>query len=178
MVPLKQAIEAKHKLAERMPFNVRMFRGQLNKMEYGLYLQQQLSVFAAIESRALPHPDLSRVEKVRQDLEEISKDFSWEVLPSTLEYVEHIHSLSLDDLMPHVYLNYLAIMYGGQMMKKVVPSSGRMYEFDNMQEALMSIRNIQKDEWASEANKGLDYNIKVFEELELVTQNSEVYGMA
>jgi heme oxygenase len=178
MIPLKEAIEAKHKLAERMPFNVRMFRGQLKKLEYGLYLQQQLSVFEAIESIALPHPDLSRVGKVKQDMAEISTVYNWEILPSTLEYVEYILSLSIEDLMPHVYLNYLAIMYGGQMMKKVVPSSGNMYEFDNMQEALLSIRSIQKDEWAVEANKGLDYNIKVFEELELVTQNSKEYGMA
>lgn len=178
MIPLKEAIEVKHKLAERMPFNVRMFKGQLSKMEYGLYLRQQLSVFEAIESRTLPHPDLSRVEKVKQDLEEIRKDYAWKVLPSTQQYVDYIQALALGDVLPHIYLNYLAIMYGGQMMKKVVPSSGRMYEFVNMQEAILSIRNIQKDEWAAEANKGLDFNIQVFEELELVTLKMKEYGMA
>ena len=50
MLPLKEATSIKHKQAERMPFNARMFRGQLSKNEYLLYLTQQLQIFQAIES--------------------------------------------------------------------------------------------------------------------------------
>ena len=70
--------------------------------------------------------------------------------------------------MAHVYLNYLAIMFGGQMMKTKVPSTGRMYDFENMMEAAGSIRAIQKDEWADEVNKGFDFMIEIFKELENV----------
>jgi len=34
-----------------------------------------------------------------------------------------------------------------------------------MREAAGSIRAIQKDEWADEANKALDYNIDILDEL-------------
>jgi hypothetical protein len=57
-------------------------------------------------------------------------------------------------------------MYGGQMMKKSVPSYGRMYDFENMHEAAQSIRTVQKDEWAYEVNKGFDIIIMIFDELE------------
>ena len=60
----------------------------------------------------------------------------------------------------------MAIMFGGQMMKKSVPSSGKMDEFDNMPDAAKSIRNVQKDEWADEVNKGFDFIIMIFDELE------------
>ena len=57
-------------------------------------------------------------------------------------------------------------MFGGQMMKSKVPGSGRMYDFDNMMEAAGSIRSVQKDEWADEVNKGFDFMIEIFDELE------------
>lgn len=168
MLPLKEATAAKHKIAEQMPFNQRMFRGEMNKHDYLLYLQQQLAVFSGMEEAGLPHPALNRFDKVRQDIEEIEKTGvqAEGVLPVTKEYVEYLKGLSDEDRLPHVYLNYLAVMFGGQMMKKVVPSSGKMYEFDDMPGAMQAVRRVQKDEWADEVNRGFDYSIKMFAELE------------
>jgi hypothetical protein len=41
-----------------------------------------------------------------------------------------------------------------------------MYVFGNAQEMIQSIRSVQKDEWAEEVNKGFDFNISIFDELE------------
>jgi hypothetical protein len=41
-----------------------------------------------------------------------------------------------------------------------------MYDFDNMMESMQSVRNIQKDEWADEVNRGFDFMIDIFKELE------------
>ena len=57
-------------------------------------------------------------------------------------------------------------MYGGQMMKSKVPGSGKMYDFDNVQESIAMIRGIQKDEWADEVNKGFNHIIKILDELQ------------
>ena len=134
MLPLKEATSEKHKLAERMPFNTRMFKGELTKQEYALYLNQQLEVFKAIESIGLPHPGLTRVENVQADIDELaSQGFSnGHILASTSAYADYLRSLSAEGVLPHVYLNYMAIMFGWQMMKKSVPSTGRMYDFDYM----------------------------------------------
>ncbi len=172
MLPLKEATAIRHKEAERMPFNVRMFSGLLPKNEYLLYLNQQLHIFQTLERKGLPHPGLKRTESVKADIAELNAEgyHSDLILESTRAYADYLDSLSYEEVLPHIYLNYMAIMFGGQMMKKVVPSTGRMYEFDNMQEAIQSIRQVQKDEWADEVNKGFDFNISIFEELE--TENT------
>lgn len=168
MLPLKEATSAKHKLAEKMPFNVRMFQGLLTKVQYSLYLNQQLQIFEAIESIGLPHNNLRRTERVKSDIDELKSQghFSGLILDSTKSYADYLLSLTYEEILPHVYLNYMALIFGGQMIKKSVPSSGKMYEFDEMQEVIQAIRKIQNDNWADEVNKGFDFNILIFEELE------------
>jgi heme oxygenase len=178
MLPLKEATSIKHKQAERMPFNTRMFNGVLSKNEYLLYLHQLLQIFKTIEKTGLPHNSLKRVESIQADIDELKSQGydSHEVLSSTKEYADYLSSLSYEKLLPHVYLNYMAIMFGGQIMKKVVPSTGRMYVFNDMQETVQSIRNVQRDEWAGEVNKGFDFNISIFEELEAECHNQQLFS--
>ncbi len=168
MLPLKEATSVKHKQAERMPFNMRMFKGLLSKTEYLLYLNQQLQIFQAIERIGLPHNDLRRAEHVQADIDELKSQgyHSDALVKSTNAYVDYLGSLSYEQVLPHTYLNYMGIMFGGQMIKKAVPSTGRMYVFENVQEMIQSIRNVQKDEWAEEVNKGFDFNILILDELE------------
>jgi heme oxygenase len=179
MLPLKEAIAEKHSLAEKMPFNQRMFKGELSNEEYVLYLAQQFAIFNKIERFSLPHPALNRSIAVLNDIKELlkaSEDESIEITPiqSTLNYTNYLNTLTQEQLLPHVYLNYLAIMFGGQMMKKNVPGSGKMYEFDgDMREIAGSIRAIQKDEWADEANKALDFNIEIFKELQTISDGQQ-----
>ena len=178
MLPLKEAIAEKHSLAEKMPFNQRMFKGELSNEEYVLYLAQQFAIFNKIERFSLPHPALNRSVAVLSDIKELlkaSEDESVEINPleSTLNYTNYLNTLSQEQLLPHVYLNYLALMFGGQMMKAKTPGSGKMYEFEgDMREIAGSIRAIQKDEWADEANKALDYNIAIFDELQRVSESA------
>ena len=171
---LKEATAEKHKIAERKLFNIKMFKGELTKAEYLLYLLQQYQVFSAIEAIGVPHLSLARAEKVKEDMQEIISENINEnrVLPSTIKYVEYLSKFDKNTILPHVYLNYLAVMFGGQMMKSKVPSKGKMYDFENMQEAMMSIRQVQKDEWAEEVNIGYDFAIAMFDDLELaITTN-------
>jgi heme oxygenase len=175
MLPLKDAISEKHSLAEKMTFNQRMFNGELSKEEYILYLSQQLAIFDATEMHELPHPALDRAGKVFEDIKELMGEGQIQIRPlvATNEYRKYLNTLTKEEQLPHVYLNYLALMFGGQMMKSKVPGSGRMYEFDgDVREIVGSIRAIQKDEWADEANKALDYNINILDELQRVSESA------
>ena len=178
MLPLKEAIAEKHSLAEKMTFNQRMFRGELSKEEYILYLCQQLAIFQAIERFDLPHNGFVRCPKVFEDIRELmeledGQGIEIKPLESTKKYQKYLHSLTQEELLPHVYLNYLAIMFGGQMMKAKTPGSGKMYEFDgDMREIAGTIRAVQKDEWADEANLALDYNINILDELQRVSESA------
>jgi heme oxygenase len=175
MLPLKDAIAEKHSLAEKMTFNQRMFNGELSDEEYTLYLCQQLAIFDAIEIHELPHPALDRAGKVFQDIKELIGHGEIQITPlvATNEYRKYLNTLTKEEQLPHVYLNYLALMFGGQMMKAKTPGSGRMYEFEgDIKEIAGSIRAIQKDEWADEANKALDYNINILDELQRVSESA------
>jgi heme oxygenase len=180
MLPLKEAIAEKHSLAEKMPFNQRMFRGELSNEEYILYLSQQLAIFDAIEKDELPHLSLNRSNRIFEDIKELmdlKENESLDIRPleSANEYRKYLNSLSKEEKLPHVYLNYLALMFGGQMIKSKVPGSGKMYEFaGDIQEIAGSIRAIQKDEWAEEANKALDFNIAILDELQKESDGQQI----
>ena len=179
MIPLKEATSEKHRLAEQQPFNQRMFRGALSEADYLLYLEQQAAIFITMEKEPLPHPDLNRSEKVMADLAELqTKGHALKgVLSATQNYTQYLETCSEEHRLAHVYLNYLAVMFGGQMMKNVVPSSGKMYEFENMPEALQAIRQVQKNEWAEEVNRGFDFHIAMFQELETATQTQDASSL-
>ena len=171
MLPLKEAIQQKHSQAEKMPFNQKMAKGELTNQEYLMYLYQLLPIFQAIEALPLPHPSLARSEAVFADINELmdiqgAYEGPLVILPATKQYTTYLNTLTMPQLFPHVYLNYLAIMFGGQIMKERVPGSGKMYDFENMREAMGAVRQIQKDEWADEANKALDFNIAILAQLE------------
>jgi heme oxygenase len=167
---LREETAEKHRIAEQKEFNQRMFRGELTKEEYVNYLTQQSLIFNQIEfGNNLPSDSLRRSEKITEDLKELKKQENYIVLPSTIEYVNYISDLTEEQLLPHIYLNYLALAYGGQMMKSKVPGSGRMYDFDNMMECVGSIRAVQKDEWSEEVNKGFDFLIEIFDGLQNTT---------
>jgi heme oxygenase len=164
---LKELTSEKHKQAERMPFNVRMFKGELSKEEYLDYLIAQASIFQIFEQMGVPHPSLLRLQRIFEDIEELGvSSIGGTDIKSIREYGLYLQKLTYEEMLPHMYLHYLALMYGGQMMKSKVPGSGRMYDFDDMQGAAGSIRSLQKDEWADEVNKGFDFMINIFDELE------------
>ena len=162
---LKEATAELHSKAEKMMFNQRMFRSELSTEEYLNYLIQQSYIFQEIENRDLPHPNLKRLSSINDDINELG-GYTFKISKPTTDYVVYLGDLNQTQLNAHIYLNYLALAYGGQMIKSKVPGSGRMYDFDNMQECVGSIRAIQNDEMADEVNKGFQYIINILDELQ------------
>jgi heme oxygenase len=163
---LKEATAELHSKAEKMMFNQRMFSGELSNEEYLNYLIQQSYIFQEIENRNLPHPNLQRLSSINEDINELG-GYKFKISKPTSEYVIYLGDLNQNSLNAHIYLNYLAIMFGGQMMKSKVPGSGKMYEFEgDMRELIGSVRAIQKDEMADEVNKGFQYIINILDELQ------------
>jgi heme oxygenase len=165
---LKEQTATKHKIAERKPFNIRMFQGQLTPQEYLVYLEQQQSIFRELEQHPLPHPSLNRMPGIAEDITElVEKGCTLQGgLPATLAYTNYLAGLSAEAQLPHVYLHYLALAYGGQMMRSKVPSQGRMYDFAEFDACVAAIRRLQQDSWVDEVNKGFDFVIDLFDALE------------
>jgi heme oxygenase len=167
---LRELTSELHSKAEKMEFNQRMLRGELTKKEYLHYLIQQACIFQCIEEHKAADisPDLARLTKVFDDIMELQKEIplSFPQIKAANEYGSYLESLKTKQLYPHIYLNYMALMFGGQIMKSKVPGKGRMYDFDNVPELVAMIRGIQKDEWADEVNKGFQYIINILDELQ------------
>jgi heme oxygenase len=172
---LKEATSEKHRKAERMPFNVLMINGKLTAPQYEWYLQSQYKIFEAIEDNfELPHPALARKEAVKSEIDSVGMDAfnggvpqsTMQVVQAALDYAEYIKGLEQEEVNAHIYLHYLALMFGGQMIKSKVPGNGAMYEFgEDMMAAAGAIREIQSDDWADEVNLGFDKMIQIFKEL-------------
>jgi heme oxygenase len=149
-----------------MEFNQRMFRGELGSDEYLNYLIQQSYIFQEIENRNLPHPNLNRLSSINEDINELG-GYKFKISKPTTDYVVYLGDLNQSNLNAHIYLNYLAIMFGGQMMKSKVPGSGKMYDFEgDMRELIGSVRAIQNDGMADEVNKGFIFIINILDELQ------------
>lgn len=170
MTPLKEAIQELHTKAEQMPFNQRMFRGELSHTEYALYLCQLLNIFSALEKHPLPHPSLARTAAIEQDLYSLTPDYTPHIIESTQHYRVYLLGQTQEALLPHVYLHYLAIMFGGNIMKSRVPGTSNVYTFNDQPDALHSIRILQQDSWAPEAIVGLTYFIEILDELYDITR--------
>ena len=118
---LRELTAELHSKAEKMEFNQRMLRGELSKKEYQHYLIQQASIFQCIEEHKSADigPDMARLTKVFDDIMELSKDVpdSLPTIEATTKYGAYLEGLKTKDLYPHIYLNYMALMFGGQIMK-------------------------------------------------------------
>lgn len=166
---LREATAAKHKEAETMPFNQRMISGQMSADEYSLWLRNQYHIFNTIESTfGLPHTAMFRSELILDDLTELGIIDITPVGQATNDYCEYLRGLNYDTVYPHIYLNYMAIMMGGQLIKSKVVGSGRMYEFDGsntIRDIVAIISKNSKDEWIGEVNKGYEFVIAILKEL-------------
>ena len=68
--------------------------------------------------------------------------------------------------MAHIYVRHFGDLFGGQMMKKVVVGSGKMYDFKNRSELIKELRSRLDDSLADEANKVMLWAIELFKALE------------
>ncbi len=64
-----------------------------------------------------------------------------------------------------MYVRHFGDMYGGQMIRKRNPGSGRMYDFDNVEELKTTVREMLHDDMAEEANRCFEFAMELFEEL-------------
>lgn len=168
---LREAIKENHDKAEEHPFTKAMFGGKLSKEAYSDYLANMLYCYETLENVG-DRVDLfdgldgiKRSELIGLDLAEY-EGHTFNLRSSAVQYVKHIESLTTKhDLMAHVYVRYMGDMYGGQMLKRVVPSAGHMYEFEDRPGLIAKVRAQLTDSMADEANKSFELTLKLFDEL-------------
>jgi heme oxygenase (biliverdin-producing, ferredoxin) len=167
---LRLAIKDKHDQAEQHTFTKVLLSGKISPQAYGDFLFNQLFCYDMLEARATAAglfeglDGIERAQHISDDLEELALT-SPALFQSSVDYVEHVRSLDRKQLLAHVYVRHMADMYGGQLIKKFVPTSGRYYEFANRAELISKLREMLSDDLADEANVAFDYAIDLFDEI-------------
>ena len=173
---LKELTAERHKSAERSDFVKVLFSGRIDPFFYATFLANQHPMYQMLEVCANRHdllnglPDIYRSKAIYSDLFELTDNNSKKttILPIVKEYNEHILNLSNTNsklLFAHIYVRHMGDLFGGQMIAKKVPGSGKFYQFDNPDELKLAIRERLDDSLAEEANVCFDFAIKLFQQL-------------
>jgi heme oxygenase len=166
---LRDAIKAKHDEAESHRFVKLLLSGYMPPTVYADLLINQAVCYSKLEKLASDAGLLTEVETIARarliesDYENLGKTGT--VKQSTHDYVEYLDNIPTKDLMAHIYVRHFGDMYGGQMLKKVVPGSAAMYDFEDRAGLIAKVRERLTDDLGDEANRAFEFNIRLFDEI-------------
>ena len=176
MSKLKELTWENHQKAERTEHARKLLKG-MTPREYHRYIYNQYVQYAALESHAKNWGVLTGIEHIcraaliREDLEELERDNGIQrnvdlLCPVVNRYVGHVMGLqNYEDILAHIYVRHFGDMYGGQMIAKRNPGSGKMYEFEDVENLKATVRHRLSDDMADEANRCFEFAMELFEEL-------------
>lgn len=174
---LKEITKDLHSDAERTEFAKKLLSGSISKEDYANYLYQMMLIYNPIElgNRILGNfknlPDIERTVKISQDFYELAGfDHNYKWLPSTIDYHNYLLELIRDPerqhlIKAHLYCRHMGDLYGGQIIAKRVPGSGRFYQFKDADKLKEQIRAELTDDLGDEARVAFDWAIKIMREL-------------
>lgn len=170
---LRKETKELHDSAESHRFNATLLSGRMEPETYKELLKRQYIIFNSIENNpSCPSfiKELKMSERVMNDLDESLESVILDDI--SVMYSRYLSNVRADVLLPHVYLNYLQLLYGGQMIKKVTPIDSKMFDIENTSEIIRGIRNLQQEYlssvyelWLDEVNFSYQTWIAIYDEL-------------
>ena len=172
---LNEHTKEKHRQVEAHPFVQYLLTGEIKPEHYALFLQQMYVVYSSIEYYAevshLLHdlPGIKRSSNIFDDIDELHYDIKGTCLPATEKYRQRIVDLYYGDKKPlilaHVYVRHMGDLYGGKVIAKRVPGSGKMYQFDDRPGLIKALDAKLSLDIVDEALLGFDLAAGIFDEL-------------
>ena len=187
---LRDHTNEKHRAVENTEFVQYMLHGNITADDYAKYLQQFHAVYTAIEHYAeqagmlADLPDIKRADRIRFDIEEQGYPVlpEEELLPAVQRWCQRIRDLyntdQRDQIFAHVYVRHMGDMYGGKVIAKRVPGSGKSYEFEDRPGLIKAFDAKLSMDLLDEALRAFDLAGDLFTELqqELTNGRTKVYG--
>lgn len=184
---LKALTKEHHDNAERTEFADMLLSGNIPPRLYQQYLHAQLANYSVLESVVEVPMELEaifRSTQIEEDLVELEATYDLEEieepLRSVVEYEKHINVLAekehVDGLLAHLYVRHFGDAHGGQIIKRNIPGSGQMYEFEDRRALIQGVRELLHDGMEQEAKHCFEFAERMFHELiELYHENPEDY---
>jgi heme oxygenase len=167
---LKDLTSAKHTEAESTPFMKAVFAKTLPFDLWVDWTYQKWLFYGAIEGAAGANrllgdlPDLRRAFYLFMDYNEMNTERKkHEFRPVVIDYYNYLISIANDPtkVMAHLYTWHMGDMFGGQMIKKIVPGAHRNLEFEDSKTLITNIRAKLDDSMGDEANVAFDWAIRM-----------------
>ncbi len=173
MTILREVTNAKHREVESLPMIQTIMNGPTVD-QYVHYLFELKEIYKVIELTARSAgilqdlPGIERFHAISDDLDELKSNYHREIMPSTKKYIDHLWATAYHNphlLLAHVYVRHMGDLYGGKLMARVVPGTGRAYQFEDRPGIIKAFNDKLTMDLASEANLAFDYFIQIFDEL-------------
>ena len=172
---LKELTKEVHQQAERQDFVKVLMSGSISEELYATFLYNQHALYNLLEVCAMSHgllndfPHIRRAPRILTDFQELwKKEEMPKITDSTERYMKHVLEIKEEPkkLMAHLYVRHMGDLSGGQMIKKKVPGSGTMYDFEgDIKQTKEAIRSKTDDSMADEARLCFEYATELFKEL-------------
>jgi len=175
MSTLRELTADSHAKAENTVFMRLLMAKAIHPLEYMDYLTQLQLVYNGIEYAATKvgimkdFEGISRSDKIKADLDESNSingkrsRIRW----STVSYYNYLIALDdTDKVAAHFYVRFAGDMYGGQMLRSLVPSTGRMYDFGDVFPVLrQKMRELATPNLADEAKVAFNHTIDIVDDV-------------
>lgn len=176
MSVLREYTNQHHRWVEQKPFVQYLLGGTITKEHYIMYLQQFFRVYSNLEYYSelaqliQDLPDLKRSNNILQDLNELGNVNIGPIWSSTEKYRSRILELYYDTenrhkLMSHIYVRHMGDLYGGKIIMKKVPGSGKAYQFEDRPGLIKLIDSKLSTELVDEAILAFELSGEIFDEL-------------
>ena len=170
---LRDLVKEVHQEAENSPFAQLLMSGNISNNQYANYLYQQEAVYTALERRADELGLLNDIQSIRR-AKRITLDFvniaqeQYNLFDSIKQYCTYVKSINQQQCWAHIYVRHFGDRYGGNMIRKLIPGQGKMYEFKDKGKLITYVRSKLSDDMHYEAKLVFRYAIDLFKELESV----------
>lgn len=167
MTTLKELTWCAHKRAEQTHIMCALLTDQISKELYCDLLYTKYEIYRTIEDRVtFNNVELYRAQATLNDWQTLKCSLP-RCISSLDKYVSHVRSCDSEHIWGHVYVHYLAPLYGGQIIKKKIEHRlpVTLYEFADPQAAIAEVRSHLGIHLVREANLAFESVIEYYSDL-------------
>lgn len=155
---LKEETKEIHKYVENSPIMAKIITNQVSQEEYLIYLKQIYPIYQVLENHPLFKGlewEISLSDKCYQDISSISVySNNFEETKITKIYCQYLEKIdSLEAIIAHSYVRYMADLMGGQIIKKKIQEwlPTNVYQIENSssikKKIIDSIESLGDNSW-------------------------------
>lgn len=167
---LKELTKDSHTSAEATKFMQAVMKREMPENIWADYTYNKMLWYGAIETKARADgllndlPGIERSYALYQDAKEMFNGNFPKFKQTAIDYQRYILDLPPGKVAGHLYTWHMGDLFGGQMIKKMLPPPHRNLDFPDVEGLKVAIRSKLGDDLANEANIAFDWAIKIMNE--------------